>query len=167
MKLINSSVKIIPQEEGIEGIYKAIELAGRTCYKSENKITPDSAKEFVDKMISLGHTAMLEFGTVYLVKEIDLDDDDPTYELYNYNPYSAVVEIYNTTKHTVTLYITTNYKVLVNNNWLDDLQYWSEPTRFHLKRVHAKFICDRGVSHELVRHRVFSFAQESTRQWRH
>jgi thymidylate synthase (FAD) len=148
MKLINSNVMIIPQEPGLLGIYKAIESAGRTCYKSEDKITSDSAKEFVDKMISLGHTAMLEFGTVYLVKEIDLDDDDPTYELYNYNPYSAVVEIYNTTKHTVTLYITTNYRVLVENGWLDDLKYQCEPTVNHYKRACARFICDRGVSHK-------------------
>ena len=46
---------------------------------------------------------------------------------------------------------------------MDDLQYLCEPTEFHEKRVTVKFICDRGVSHEFVRHRVFSFAQESTR----
>ena len=57
---------IIPQEPGLLGVYKAIELAGRTCYKSENKITPDSAKEFVDRMVKSGHGAMLEFGTIYL-----------------------------------------------------------------------------------------------------
>src|SRR5574344_950615 len=163
MKLINSNVMIIPQEPGLLGIYKAIENAGRTCYKSEDKITSDSAKKFVDKMISLGHTAMLEFGTVYLVKEIDLDDDDPTYELYNYNPYSEVAKVYNASKYTMTLYITTNYRVLVENGWLDDLKYQCEPTLNHYKRICARFICDRGVSHELVRHRIFSFMQESTR----
>ena len=139
---------IIPQEPGLLGVYKAIESAGRTCYKSEDKITDTSAKEFVDRMIKSGHNAMLEFGTVYLVKEIDLDDDDPTYELYNYNPYSAVVEIYNTTKHTVTLYITTNYRVLVENGWLDDLKYQCEPTEFHERRITVHFVCDRGVSHK-------------------
>ena len=46
---------------------------------------------------------------------------------------------------------------------LDDLQYQVEPTEHHEKRITAKFICDRGVSHEFIRHRVFSFAQESTR----
>ena len=61
------------------------------------------------------------------------------------------------------VYVTTNYRVLVENNWLDDLQYLCEPTEFHSKRIMTRFICDRGVSHELVRHRVFSFAQESTR----
>ena len=66
MKLIKPKFEIIEQEPGLEGIYKAIELAGRTCYKSEDKITPVSAEEFVNRMIKSGHHAMLEFGTVYL-----------------------------------------------------------------------------------------------------
>lgn len=66
MKTIKQSFKIIPQDKGLEGIYKQIELAGRTCYKSEDKITETSAKEFVDRMIKSGHGAMLEHGTVYL-----------------------------------------------------------------------------------------------------
>ena len=51
MKLIKPSFTIIEQGPGIEGIYKQIEMAGRTCYKSEDKITETSAKEFVDRMI--------------------------------------------------------------------------------------------------------------------
>lgn len=66
MKLINSSFEIIEQKPGLEGLYKQIEMAGRTCYKSENNITEDSAKGFVDRMIKSGHGAMLEHGTVYL-----------------------------------------------------------------------------------------------------
>lgn len=62
MKLIESSVQIIEEKDP----YKMIELAGRTCYKSEDKITENSAKEFVDRMIKLGHGAMLEHGTIYL-----------------------------------------------------------------------------------------------------
>lgn len=54
-------------------------------------------------------------------------------------------------------------RVLVENNKLGDLQYQVEPTEYHEKRITVKFICDRGVSHQFVRHRVFSFAQESTR----
>jgi thymidylate synthase (FAD) len=42
-------------------------------------------------------------------------------------------------------------------------KYLCEPTEYHERRITVKFICDRGVSHEFVRHRVFSFAQESTR----
>ena len=60
-------------------------------------------------------------------------------------------------------YVTMNYRHIIENGWLDDLKYLCEPTEFHEKRIFVRFITDRGVSHELVRHRVFSFAQESTR----
>ena len=60
-------------------------------------------------------------------------------------------------------YVTTNYRHIIENNWIDDLKYICEPTEYHEKRVCVRFLCDRGVSHEFVRHRVFSFAQESTR----
>ena len=60
-------------------------------------------------------------------------------------------------------YITLNYRHIVENGWLDDLKYICEPTEYHKKRVTVRFTTDRGVSHEFVRHRVFSFAQESTR----
>lgn len=71
MKLIKSYFEIIEQEPGLEGIYKQIELAGRVSYKSEDKITKDSAKPFVDMLIKKGHTAVLEQGTIYL----KLDDN--------------------------------------------------------------------------------------------
>ena len=45
-------------------------------------------------------------------------------------------------------YVTLNYRHIVENNWLDDLQYICEPTEFHEKRYTVKFICDRGVSHK-------------------
>lgn len=80
-------------EGGIEELQK-IELAARTCYKSEDKISPDgeSAKKLVKALIKSGHEAMLEHGS-----------------------------------------------------------------------LSVRFTCDRGVSHELVRHRIASYAQESTR----
>lgn len=114
-----------------------------------------SAKGFVDRMIKSGHGAMLEHGTVYLKTAI------PAY-WYKENKYSVINTAYNELGAEI-LYITTNYRVLVENDWLDDLQYQCEPTEFHEKRVSVRFVCDRGVSHEFVRHRVFSFAQESTR----
>lgn len=168
MKLIESSVQIIEERDP----YKMIELAGRTCYKSEDKITEDSAKEFVNRMIKLGHGAMLEHGTIYLaclVFDGDVDNNNnltPNHSFYKYqsNKYSKVkVAQYAWSGEDVAC-VTTNLRVLVENNWLDDLKtYRCEPTRYHEKRITAKFICDRGVSHEFVRHRVFSFAQESTR----
>lgn len=66
MKLVKPSFEIWEQPSGLEGVYKQIERAGRVCYKSEDKITEDSAKPFVDRMIKSGHGAMLEHGTVYL-----------------------------------------------------------------------------------------------------
>lgn len=161
MKLIESSVQIIEEKDP----YKMIELAGRTCYKSEDKITEDSAKEFVDRMIKLGHGAMLEHGTIYLT----LDGEDPNLSKIQNNPYTKVnlvpYEVLTEGNYTISYkaYITTNLRVLVENNLKELLRYQVDPTEHHEKRITAKFICDRGVSHEFVRHRVFSFAQESQR----
>ncbi len=155
MRLCKPHFEILEQQPGLEGIYKQIELVGRTCYKSEDKITEDSAKGFVDRMIKSGHGAMLEHGTVYL-KTNDEYYGNPI-DKYRDNKYSQLKSI-NGTK-----YVTTNLRVLVENGWMDDLKYLCEPTDYHERRIAVKFICDRGVSHEFVRHRVFSFAQESTR----
>jgi thymidylate synthase (FAD) len=91
MKIIKPSFEILTDINGIE-ILKSIEKAGRVCYKSEDKITENSALKFVENIIKREH--------------------------------EAVIEHYNIT---------------------------------------VKFICDRGVSHEIVRHRIASYAQESTR----
>lgn len=90
MKIINANYEIMTEITGEE--LKTIEKIARTCYKSESKITEESAEKFVANLIKRGHEAMLE--------------------------------------------------------------------HMHLT---VKFTCDRGVSHELVRHRLASFAQESTR----
>ena len=160
MRLIKSSVEIIPQQDNLlNGIYKQIELAGRTCYKSEDKITENSAKEFVDRMIKSGHNAMLEHGTVYLKIPVNIDiaanfiDDISTWTK------AKLVKCDSGNWWA----ITTNYRRIVELNYQQYLEYLCEPTEYHEKRITAKFICDRGISHELVRHRVFSFAQESTR----
>lgn len=160
MKLIKANFNIIEQGPSIDGIYKIIEQAGRVCYKSEDKITETSAKEFVERMVKSGHGAMLEHGTVYLLLNMASRQQ---YFKYCSNPYSVANSTGEAEKGTWLGFVTTNYRVLVENNWLDDLQYICEPTEFHEKRITVKFICDRGVSHEFVRHRVFSFAQESTR----
>ena len=179
MKLINSSFEILEQTPGIQGVKKQIERAGRTCYKSEDKITDTSCEEFVNRMVNSGHGAMLEHGTVYLFIKVSAYDQTLIYHIQDYekNPYSKVLYL-GTDDNTETEFkdvlgnpatgdmqyvITTNYRVLVENEWLDDLQYQCEPTEHHEKRVTVKFICDRGVSHEFVRHRTMSFAQESTR----
>lgn len=168
MKLIKPSFEIWNQPAGLEGVYKQIERVGRVCYKSEDKIAEGTAKAFVDRMIASGHGAMLEHGTVYL-KVFNVIENSELIDKYKSNKYSVVkegTEVYNC--HGDILYgsckcITTNYRVLVENGWLDDLKYICKPTEFHEKRITVHFVCDRGVSHEFVRHRVMSFAQESTR----
>ena len=169
MKLIKPSFEIIEQSPGLLGIYKQIEQAGRICYKSEDKITDDSSEAFVQKMVDSNHTAMLEHGTVYLkishtspIHDTEYFKAVGLYVFYKRNSYSKVVEK-SEDYYKIHYYITTNYRVIVENNRFEDLQYLCEPTEYHEKRYTVKYICDRGVSHEFVRHRVFSFAQESTR----
>ena len=151
MKLIESKVEIIDQEPGLEGVYKMAELAGRTAYKSEDRITEGSAKKFVDAMIRSNHGAVLEPGTVYMTfkwwqigKKLK----------YLFNPYSKIRRF---------KYVTTNLRVLFEHSWINDLAYFCEPTEHHERRITSKFVCSRGVSHEAVRHRVMSFLQESQR----
>ena len=164
MKLCKPLFEIWEQSAGLEGVYKQIERVGRVCYKSEDKITEDSAKGFVDRMVKSGHGAMLEHGTVYL----DMPNSAGDYDLVPFfasNPYSRVV--IKPLDDRVHNYVTTNFRVIVENfaeEYIPDiLQYLCEPTEFHEKRITVHFVCDRGVSHEFVRHRVMSFAQESTR----
>lgn len=162
MKLCKPLFEIWEQSAGLEGVYKQIERVGRVCYKSEDKITEDSAKPFVDRMIKSGHGAMLEHGTVYLYIRRK-GNESLEVDRYLMNPYSKVVFSQSPNSRDMEIYITTNLRVLVENGWLDDLQYICEPTEFHERRITVHFVCDRGVSHEFVRHRVMSFAQESTR----
>ena len=91
MKLIKPYFEILSEIDGVS-ILKNIERVGRTCYKSEDKITDDSAEKFVRMIIDRGHESVLEH-----------------------------------------------------------------------EKITVLFVCDRGVSHELVRHRIASFSQESTR----
>lgn len=181
MKLIKPSYKILNQPPGLQGIYEQIELAGRTCYASSHKIQyqendtcngfiSTTAKDFVDRMIASQHYAMLEHGTVYLkirkgtyayshyVVVCEPDDDfmSSSREL-SYRPYTKVniQDDY--------IYVTTNYRVLVENGWLDDLKYLCEPTEYHEKRVTVRFTTSNGIMREFTRHRSHSFAVESTR----
>lgn len=164
MRLIEPSYKIIRQSSGLEGMFKHIELAGRICYKSEDNITKDSCKKFIDALIKRKHYSPLEHGTVYLKVPYDdiMEYVDPQ------NPYDRDILCNSWTKYIVDygnnlIYITSNYRWIIENNLDHWLKYICEPTKYHEKRVSVKFICSRAISHELVRHRVFSFCQESQR----
>lgn len=95
MKIINASYSIETPIDGKQ-ILKRIEKAGRTCYKSEDRITAESAEAFIQKLIERGHESVLEHESLTV-----------------------------------------------------------------------RFICDRGVSHEIVRHRLASYSQESQRYVRY
>ena len=170
MKLVKPEFQIIePTGYTIDDIYKSIELAGRVSHKSEDKITETSAKDFVGRMLNMKHLATCEFGTVYLKIPVThwgylhYSGEDSEYDFDYFpthrciNPYSRMTIVDNMA------YITTNYRVLVENNWLNDLKYLCEPTEYHHKRYTVKFICDRGILAEFTRHRKFSFMAESSR----
>ena len=120
-------------------------------------------------MLNMKHLATCEFGTIYLKIPVThwgylhYSGEDSEYDFDYFpthrciNPYSRMTIVDNIA------YITTNYRVLVENNWLDDLKYLCEPTEYHHKRYTVKFILDRAIANEIVRHRKFSFLQESTR----
>lgn len=169
MKYTNASYEIWEQEPGIQGIFKQIERAGRICYKSEDNITEDSAEPFVQRIIDSKHTAMLEHGTVYLYVKHDeqdgVDMGDP-YDI-SLNLILNRFTVHKSNYDTHESFFTTNLRVLVENfpnDWRDILNKYAVDydDRF-IYRPTVHFTCNRQVSHEFVRHRVFSFAQESTR----
>ena len=172
MRLIKPSYEIIEPGPGLQGIYDLIERCGKTSYKSEPK-GGEVAKRFVEARTKERHGAVLEFGTVYLCIEeppVDVDENGrPTglkdwgvaqsiVRFYSNNKYSKIGALYNSK-----WYITTNYRVLVENNRLDDLKYLCEPTEYHEKRYAVKFTTDIGLGRDFLRHRVMSMVEESTR----
>lgn len=174
MQIIKPNTIELKQQPGFEGMLKHIELCGRTCYKSEDKITEDSCHRFVNMLREHAHGAMLEHGTVYLtipfddISQEEFHTDTPKNNENGYKMSVIKNFIYNKyTKyaiHDMKYYITTNYRVIIENDWEDIMQkFQSECIEYHPKRRTFKIACNRGVSHEFVRHRVFSFAQESQR----
>lgn len=162
MRLIKSSFKILGQEPGIQGIYKQIELAGRLSYKSEDKITEDSAKKFVDTLIKKGHTSCLEHGTVYLWCHDKSEIFDIGYR-YELNPFSKVVWGRDKFADITDVFVTTNYRVIYENDFIDDLKYLCEPMAQHENRISVRFVLPISISREFCRHRVFSFMEQSSR----
>ncbi len=139
-------------------MFEQIERCGRNCYRSSPK-GGESAKKFTSAMVTSGHHAMLEFGSVYLVIPIGLDE---TPHPIIYNKYTKANKVIKKSGD-IAFYISTNYRVLVENGWTDLLQYWSEPIEHHEKRVALLFDTNIGISREFNRHRVNSMAESSTR----
>lgn len=185
MKIVSPNVELIRQEPGLEGIFKQIERAGRTCYKSEDQINKVSSQFFVERMIESKHYAMLEHGTVYLTLVINTRTRQKTVhypwyynnaittneEVFSYvqnlflgNKYSIVKLSQNKDYTETTMCITTNYRVIIENGWEGIMnEFLSEPTIYHKRRITLKFTTNIGVTREGNRHRVNSIAEESTR----
>ena len=155
MKIIKPSVEILEQGSGLEGIYKQIEVAGRACYASSHRIGEGTAKPFVENMVKSGHGAMLEHGAVYL----QMPYSKIAYVVFDKNPYSKV----STIGGAGAMFISTNYRVIIENHLEDLLKYLVEPGPMHSRRITARFTCQIAISREFNRHRVDSIAEQSTR----
>ena len=173
IEFIDPKVELIPEME----LKKKIELCGRVCYKSEDKITEGSADKFLKMIARNGHTSVYEHGTVYFYRngndQYDYSIESKLFE----SPYTFTSRnegdtlgttnfrvIYNTVKEVSRVYP----HEVTNEEILEKALRWTETygvnqSPLHVKRVSLRFIVDRGVSHELVRHRVMSVSQESTR----
>lgn len=153
------------QEPGMDGIYRQVERAGRVCYKSEDHCTAESARPFVERMIKSDHTAMLEHATVYLLyrdgetasAEQGGDAAGETWQRYERNKFSKVTTVDGC--H----YVTTNLRVLAENQWLADLDHLTEPLAHHERRVTVHFTTQIATTREFNRHRANSMAEQSTR----
>lgn len=169
MKLIKQSFEFINQTDfSLVGIKKHIERCARVSYKSENKITDTSYEKFVNMLESRGHDRPLEFGTVYLTLRGDDTDALRNIFIYAENPWTKIRKQvikaeYNPNIRVVLNYVTTNYRVIVENHLEEDLKYLCEPTEYHYKRYTAHMILDRGVMDEFRTHVGLSHLAESTR----
>lgn len=168
MKLINQSFEFINQKDfSLVGIKKHIERCARVSYKSEDKITDTSYEKFVNMLESRGHNRPLEFGTVYLSRTAQKENNMEWLNKYAYNPWSKFSFGNGSTRIDGelrnTIYVTTNYRVIKEHHWEDDLQYLCEPTEYHYKRYTAHMILDRGVMDEFRTHVGLSHLAESTR----
>jgi len=210
MKVIRAGHERI--KKGCMTPYQFIETIGRTCYKSENKITAESAEPFVRGLVKRNHWAMLEhFTCTFNVDRFVAEDilsrdhkyitvvgEDVTKTVnslayyvsgsfrawkeffdrgvHSYDPvaviYMKLADYYPTifVNKTVRPFIDegTCTKGIMEVSLVDDDEIrcnlkLSDEDKMKLLTYTVKFTCDRGVSHELVRHRPCSFAQESTR----
>lgn len=180
INVITPSVRLINEKD----MLRKIELVGRVCYKSEDKITEDSAKRFVDNLIKRGHYSVLEHyvkhWVAYTITKSQLDIFEKYYKTI---PHSNLT-VTHISGQKYRVIFSANLRVLLENDlalyqgngeFLFKLNSLFEPCDFDdiedkteeeiLKHEYKtlRFITDRGVTHELVRHRKFSFAQESTR----
>ena len=188
MKLIDSSASIID----IANPFMKIEKVGRTCYKSTSAMTEETAKKFYHNLVSRNHTAMLEhvtfvfevcsfvyqhlYGHKYLNYSVEEFEDGTTRFLVSGN-LRAINEsrenvLLSVLGHNIDpdlIYCEDDFQLSIVSEAfcrlvdIDSLPNIQEHAYKKHKYLTFHYICDRGVSHEIVRHRPSSYAQESTR----
>lgn len=179
MQLIPASVELLKEKDPL----RLIELAGRTCYKSEANITKESANQFVRNLIKNGHTAMLEHGTIELNLRSFLDlpffktKITPTGYLISGN-CRAWVEHFSMLNNATRYVLSNRYPTLFEHLVTCDTEVNLPTEELKIPRYTIKFITNRGIGYELIRHRTMpmvelnegyssfnnlSYAQESTR----
>lgn len=146
MNIVEPSVEIITEPNPL----KRIELCGRVCYKSEDKITETSAEKFVERLIKSGHTSVLEHARVAI------KDWHPFFIMEA--AYKDIGNRLQFRKGAATLNAR-DYLALLPETKAADFAEMENADNY----MTVRFVCDRAIANELVRHRVFSFSQESTR----
>ena len=173
MKLINQNVEEWHCGYTLPEIWSHIAKCARVCYQSEPRNNEETDEEFVKRVIlrnysleEIGesrelqlklHLSCLEHGTVYL--DIPCEEDTLTsIRFFKNNIYSKHNCSSNARYH-----ITTNMRVVIENNLMNVLHYITKPNVFHSLRTTFNITTDIGVARELARHRTHSISEESTR----
>ena len=177
MRLINQSVEEWYCGYTLPEIWAHIARCARVCYQSTPRSNGETEEEFVKRVILRGysledigksrelqlklHLSVLEHGTVYL----DIPNNVRTLEFLDFfrnnNKYSKTYQHGNLRRNSVA--VTTNMRVIVENNLMPCLTYLCAPTEYHSLRTTCSIITDIGVARELARHRTHSISEESTR----
>lgn len=164
MKLINQSFEILEQKDfTITGIKKFIERCGRVCYKSEDRITDDSYKKFVNMLVKRDHARPLEFGTVHLKMYIS--------DFHKLRDTLCINNIWNDQwiKYHYAgnlTYVTTNYRyylAIIKVFPSAEEDFDPQDDELYSKRYTVHFITSRGIMDEFRTHVGLSHLAESTR----
>lgn len=187
MKIIESSATLVQDNNP----FKKIEKVGRTCYKSSSELTDETARKFFKGLTQRKHFAMVEHAVFVFQACESVFHSLQGHKFFNYSVeeladgterflISANLRAINESKEEVLLsvlgaidpdlvygdyefqclMITEDRCRVVDIDLIPDIQEHAYKLHKHLT---FHFICDRGVSHEIVRHRPASYAQESTR----
>lgn len=158
MKFAKTEFSIIEQEKGLTGIYKHIEFINKMLYNSKDKVNENNFYKILYEIVNKGYTSLLEHITIYLYShQEDWDTGNDGYVIY-----ISDLDHYKKNKYSYFYcgYVTTNLKVLVDNNWLHDLKYLCKPTKYHKQRKTIKLICDKYIASEFSKQKDFVFDEK-------